>query len=489
MMNRSKHFTIRILLSLAVVGAIALPARGDVVLPQIIGDNMVLQQGKPVPIWGWAAPGEKVTVQFDGAHKMATASAAGFWVVRLPPMKASTVPAEMIVVGRNQLVLRNVLVGEVWLCAGQSNMEKPIGEQPGQKPVINFRQELQSGDRYPTLRLFKVQKAMSSEPARDVKGNWNVCNSNTLERTKFSAVGYFFARDLQDEIHVPIGMIEASWGGTRIEPWTPAEGFYAVSGLQAMAGTVPDPGKLSNRAPSVLYNGMIAPVRPYAIRGALWYQGESNCIDRPDGPTYTDKMEALIVGWRDVWGQGAFPFYYVQLAPYHYYAEREKPRVPTPTALPEMWEAQTRALRVRNTGMAVITDLVSDLKDIHPTRKAEVGQRLARVALAQDYGHKEISWSGPMFKSMKVRGNKAIISFDHVDGGLVSANGRPLDWFTVSGDDGKYFAADAVIDGDKVVVTCPDVSHPRAVRFAWDEAAQPNLFNKAGLPAGPFRTD
>jgi sialate O-acetylesterase len=234
---------------------------------------------------------------------------------------------------------------------------------------------------------------------------------------------------------------------------------------------------------------MIAPLVPFALRGALWYQGESNVIDQPDGPIYTDKMEALIHGWRKVWGQGDFPFYYVQLAPYCYHTRRPTSRAPSPETLAEMWEYQTKALRVPHTGMAVITDLVDDLGDIHPVRKQEVGQRLARLALAGAYTRKDVVATGPMFRAARFRDGQAIVSFDGVDGGLVSQDGQSLTWFTIAGTNGVFHPAAAEISGDTVIVSNRDVPRPVAVRFAWHETAQPNLFNRAGLPAAPFRSD
>lgn len=473
------------------IGAVLLAgaATAEVTLPHILGDNMVLQQGQPVPVWGRAEPGEKVTVEFAGQRKTATANTAGQWGLWLPALKASAVPAEMVVTGGNRVSFTNILVGEVWLCSGQSNMEKPIGEQRGQKPVRNWQDELKSGDQYPMIRLFKAAKVLASTPARDVNGAWSVCSSEALEATKFSAVGYFFGREIQKNLQLPIGLVESSWGGTRIEPWTPPAGFKAVRALADLAAPALPPTRLANTNPTAIYNGMVAPLVPFALRGALWYQGESNCSDPTNGPSYTDKMEALIKGWRKVWGQGNFPFYYVQLAPYHYYYERAQPRVPGPDTLPRMWEAQTLALRIPNTGMAVINDLAEDLLDIHPTQKLEVGQRLALLALKQTYGRKAVVDSGPTFKRVRFRQGKAVLSFDHVAGGLLSKDGKPLSWFTIAGADGQFVPAEAVIDGDKVVVSSPQVANPKAVRFAWHEAAQPNLFNRAGWPAGAFRTD
>ncbi len=477
-----------LLVSAATLLSLASSGLAEVSLPHVFGDNMVLQRGQPVPVWGWAAPGEKISVEFAGQRRSVTTDPAGKWAVRLRPLKASAQPAEMKISGANQIALTNVLVGEVWLCSGQSNMEKPIGTRSGQKPTRDHLQELAAAD-CPQIRLFLVKPAMSGTPVKDITSDWQVCSSNSLEETKFSAVGYFFAREIQKELNVPIGLIESSWGGTRIEPWTPAVGFKSVPSLEELAfSTASGTNKPANTHPMVIYNAMIAPLVAFAIRGALWYQGESNCMgDHPDGNSYTAKMAALIQGWREVWGQKRLPFYYVQIAPFHYFHSRT-PRVPTADALPEFWEAQTRALRIPDTGMAVITDLVENLNDIHPTQKKEVGQRLANLALAKTYEQKSRVCYGPMFKSAKFSKGRAVVTFDHAEGGLVNRDGRPLTWFTIAGADGKFVKAEAKIEGDKVVVRAASVAEPKAVRFAWDEGAQPNLFNAAGLPAGPFRT-
>jgi sialate O-acetylesterase len=450
---------------------------------------MVLQRDQPVPIWGQAEPGEEVTVQFAGQEKHAAADKQGHWQVRLKSLKASALPADLTIRGSNTLTLTNILVGEVWFCSGQSNMEKPLGEKKGQKPVKNYQEELKSGDLYPNIRLFNVAQHQSLTPTNDVKaGAWAVCSSNALDTIQFSALGYFFGREIHTNLNVPVGLIASAWGGTRIEPWTPAEAFLPNPRLKQFAQPL-GTNKLVLTTPSALYNGMVAPAIPFAIRGVLWYQGEANCMEPHDGAIYTEKMEAMVSGWRKAWNQGKFPFFYVQIAPFHYFEWKPKARAPYPEALPEIWEAQTAALRIPNSGMAVITDLVPNVKDIHPTRKAEVGHRLALIALAKTYGRHDLIYSGPMFKSARFSGNKAVIKFTDADGGLVSGDAKPLTWFSIAGSDGKFAPADATIQGETVVVTSPEVSQPTAVRFGWNEAAQPNLFNKAGLPASPFRTD
>jgi sialate O-acetylesterase len=431
-----------------------------------------------------------VTVKFAGQVKHVRAGDDGRWEVRLSSLKASSQPANLIIEAGETRTLTNILVGEVWLCSGQSNMEKPIGKQPGQRPCFNSEQELAAAD-FPEIRLFKAHTALAAVPEKDVTkpSGWQMCNSNSLEAIKFSAVGYFFGREIHNQLKAPVGLVESAWGGTRIEPWTPPLGFKMVRSLAGLAAPLSATNKLANTTPMAIYNAMIAPLTHFAIRGALWYQGESNCMGKqPDGAIYTDKMEALIRSWRQLWGEGDFPFFYVQIAPFKYFSGNKQYAV-SPDALPELWEAQTHALRIPNTGMIVTTDLADDVKDIHPRNKLDVGKRLAFVALNRTYRRKDIICSGPMYKKMKIQGNKAVLSFDDVDGGLVSKDGQPPTWFTVAGADGKFVPAEAVITNGTVVVSSPDVAKPVAVRFAWSEVAQPNLFNQAGLPAVPFRTD
>lgn len=459
-------------------------------LPAIIGHNMVLQQGQRVPIWGWAAAGSDVTVKFAGQSASVKADKDGKWMVRLKPLKASAQPADMVIDSGDVITLTNILVGEVWLASGQSNMEKPIGPQKGQKPCFNAEEELAAAN-YPNIRLFKVEKGtMSDKPLKEVPKffAWQECSSNTLSEMSYSAAAYFFARVIHTNLNVPVGIVESSWGGTRIEPWTPAEGFETVPTVAEFGRAQSGTNGITATKPMKIYNAMILPLEPFAIKGALWYQGESNCTGETNRLIYADKMEALINGWRKVWGEGEFPFYYVQLAPFSYSKKIPTPQIP-PDALPLTWEAQFKALRVHNTGMVPATDLTDDLGDIHPRNKLDVGRRLAFLALNKTYKCKDVVCSGPVFKRMKIHDGRAYLSFEGVNGGLVSKDGKPLDWFTVAGADGQFVPANAIVEGDSVVVSSPTVAVPKAVRFAWDESAQPNLFNKAGLPAYPFRTD
>lgn len=458
----------------------------------VFGDNMVLQQRQAVPVWGWSRPGTEVTVRFAGQSKTVRTDADGRWLVKLGSLKASARPQSMVVESGDTKTFTNILVGEVWLASGQSNMEKPIGVQRGQKPVFNAEQELASAN-YPQIRIFKVEKALSPTPRPDLEKfyGWQECSSNTLNAASFSAAAYFFGREIHTNLNVPVGLIESAWGGTRIEPWTPPAGFAAVPSLAALAQPpAPASGKITNTRPMVIYNAMIAPLAGFALRGALWYQGESNCMGTNDSDylTYEAKMEALVGGWRRSWGAGDFPFYFVQIAPFRYYTGKIV-RVKSPETLPEFWSIQSRAARhLKNSGLVVTTDLVDNLDDIHPRNKQGVGHRLALLALDETYD-RDVESSGPVFRKATFAGGKAILKFAHVAGGLVSQDGRPLTWFTLAGADGKYVPAVATVVGDTVEVSAAGIEHPMAVRFAWDETAQPNFFNAAGLPAAPFRTD
>ena len=499
------------------------PATGGaaVRLPAVIGSNMVLQQGMELNIWGWASPGEAVRVVLNGNEASTEADRLGEWKVRLPAQEAGG-PYTMRVSGENSIELQNILIGEVWVCSGQSNMEKKIGPMPGQRPVINWVQEIAGAD-YPEMRLFHIPRATSGVPVSDVNAAWMECSPENIR--DFSAVAYFFGRDIHRETGYPVGLIMTSWGGTRAEPWTPPSGFAQAAGTAGIArrveivnreyrekmaayldakagwedwvkasdasgGPLP-PAPLEpvhplndRQEPTGLYNAMVAPVVSYGIRGAIWYQGESN---RGDRLGYADKMEALIKGWRTEWKQGDFPFYFVQLAPYNYSnTDVVGHTYPEAYYLPEIWAAQLKTLRIPNTGIAVTTD-ITELYDIHPTNKLAVGKRLALWALAGNYG-KSLVVSGPLYKDFEVEGSRVRVSFDHTGRGLASQDGEPLNWFEIAGPDGVFRKADAVIAGGLVVVSSPEVESPSAVRFGWHEMAVPNLVNREGLPASPFST-
>jgi len=460
-------------------------------LPQIIDNNMVLQRGQKVPVWGWATPGTKVTVEFAGQTKSTITDPTGRWELRLGKLKASAEPATMVIKAGETITLTNILVGEVWLASGQSNMEKPIGTQPGQLPCFNSEKELADGD-YPNIRLFKVEQGTQSpDPVTEFKKfhTWRACNSNSLDGIKFSAAAYFFGRDIHTNLNIPVGLILSSWGGTRIEPWTPPVGFKMIPWLAEFASSTPDKN-IQAVHPSQIFNQMINPLKGYGIRGAIWYQGESNLTGKND-ETYADKMNALINGWRQVWGEGNFAFYFVQIAPYLYYERNKSHGFPSPEALPEFWRIQASVPEhVKNSGMVPSTDLVDDLGDIHPRNKLDIGKRLAAMALNKTYGKSSVVCAGPKFRTAKASGATMVVKFDSVQDGLISRDGKALDWFTIAGADGKFVSAKAEIQGsDKVVVSSPEVPNPVSVRFGWNEQARPNLCNKALWPAMPFRSD
>lgn len=454
------------------VGHGPLPGRGAaggiaLKLPNVLSDNMVLQRDVPLPIWGWAPPGQKVSVALGGANTEAIADEQGEWLVTLPPLKAGG-PHEMTVSSPRSptLTVKNILVGEVWFSSGQSNMDVPVvAAQGGQEEVATAD--------WPEIRLFQSPHAARATPAVEVSAEWRACTPTSVPN--FSAVAYYFGRQLHKELKVPVGLINASWGSTTVQQWTPPEGYRLVP--QFANGTLKrEKCPIGKGGCGGMYNGMVAPLVPFAIRGGLWYQGEDN-VHR-EAATYDKLLEALILGWRDVWGQGEFPVYFVQLAPY----------AGTRPPLPIFWEAQTRAMKIPATGMAVISDLVTDLNDIHPANKADVGKRLAAWALAKDYGRKDVVYSGPIFKSVAIEGGQAMVSFDHVGGGLASRDGKELTDFQVAGEDKKFVPATAKIVGDRVAASAEGVK-PVAVRFAYDGTARPNLMNKEGLPANSFRTD
>ena len=434
-------------------------ASAEVRLPHLLSDNMVLQREMPIPVWGWANPNEKVTVRLGKSSASATAGANGQWSVKLAKLPAGG-PYEMIVAGANTLTLTNVMIGEVWVCSGQSNMEKPIGIHPGQQPCPNYEKEIAAAD-YPQIRLMEVPPASSRTPVDEVAdAAWLVCTPRNIVVKRggghgYSACAYFFGRELHKELKVPIGLIAASVSGCPCEPFTPPNGDR--------------------------WFGMINPLTPYGIRGAIWYQGESNL---GDGMKYDDKMKTLITGWRKAWGQGDLPFLFVQVALSKYTDDVE--------VAPRFWEAQTATLSVTNTGMAVTHD-ISSYPDCHATNKQEVGRRLALWALARTYGKSDLVYSGPIYKSISIATGsgpaKTRIQFDHTGSGLASRDGRPLDYFTIAGEDKEFVEARAEIDGDAVLVWSDAVTKPVAVRFGWRQDVSPNLMNKEGLPAPCFRTD
>lgn len=418
--------------------------------------GMVLQQGTKVPVWGTAAPGEKVIVKFQGQEVAAATGKDGRWMVHLKDLQPGG-PFEMTILGDITITLKDVLVGEVWVCGGQSNMEWALSS------TYQAKENIKKAN-YPMIRLFKAPKTPQPKPIDDfiAPAKWVECSPETVP--SFSAVGYYFGRDLQQARIVPVGLIQSAWGGTAAERWTRSEIFNEVEGLKGLKG-------------SDLYNGMIAPLLPFAIKGVIWYQGESNA---GQAWKYRTLFPALIKNWRDDWKQGDFPFLFVQLAPW------DVPKEPT---WPELREAQLyTAQTVKNTAQVVITDY-GHPTDIHPPQKEPVGARLALAARALAYGEK-ITWSGPEYQAKKIEGDKIILSFKHVDKGLmIGGKDKELKGFTLAGADGEFHPAQAAIKGETVVVWSDKVSMPTEARFGWANFPVVNLFNAAGLPATPFRTD
>lgn len=493
----------------------------EIRLPAVFGSHMVIQRDIPLKIWGRAEPGEVIRLHMAGQTVDAKADMSGRWSAFFKAMEAGGEPLTLDIKGSlsPEIRLEDILVGEVWVCSGQSNMEWTLARTHSPSA------EIQRADQ-PGIRLFHVPRRTAVVPEEDVEAEWTLCTPHTARA--FSAIAYYFGREIHTVTGLPVGLISTSWGGTRIEPWTPPEGFEAVPEAADILDTVEDARKAylinvgqvlpdfqqwveraaraveENVEPpmppelpvhpldnpqhaTALYNGMVHALVPFGIRGAIWYQGEAN---RNDGLLYAKKMEALIKGWRKVWGQGDFPFFWVQLAPYNYAYNREMSGgdVPDFKRLPLIWEAQQEALAIPNTGMAVITD-IGNLYDIHPRNKVEVGRRLALWARAKIHGEKDLVHCGPLYRSMAVEGNGIRIHFDHTAGGLISLDDEVLTWFEIAGADRIFYKATAEIDGHTVVVSSPRVTDPAAVRFGWHQLAEPNLANSAGLPASPFRTD
>lgn len=447
--------------------------RADTKIPSILGSHMVLQRNAPITLWGWDNSGQKVTVSLGNDTASVTTDEQGQWRVELKPLKAGG-PHKIEIQGSSSITLEDILIGEVWLCSGQSNMEWTV------RASLNPKEEASNGN-HPQIRHIKFPHRPSAKPEDDIPSDgWKIATPETVPN--FTAVGYFFGRKLQAELDVPVGLIGSNWGGTRIEPWTPPVGFKSVPALKDISDNLTNfpavnNGRVNHQTPLALYNGMIHNFRHLNFRGAIWYQGESN---RGDGMLYHEKMKALIQGWRSVFNNDDMPFYFVQLAPFRYGGSE--------MALPEIWEAQTATLSLPYTGMAVTTD-ISNLNDIHPKNKQDVGKRLALWALAKTYGQEDLVYSGPLYKSHKVNGATIEISFDHANGGLTSSDDKPLTHFQVAGEDGEFKPAVATIKGDKLIVASDGIANPVHVRFGWHQLAEPNLVNGSGLPASPFRTD
>lgn len=465
-------------------------SRADVTLPNpLIGDHMVLQAGVPAPVWGEAAPGEKVTVTLGEHSASAVADEHGHWLVKLGPMKADAIePAspnagrEMVISGRNTITVKDVLVGEVWLGSGQSNMVMPMN-------IVANRDKEIADARHPMIRLFRVTAMPASEPMTSVNGRWMVCSPQSV--TTFSAAAYFFGRDLQGELRTPVGLIQSAFNGSIIEAWrrreapstqpsSPAMPAPAAASLPSAATT---PASQPQRGKSH-YDSMIAPLQPYAIRGILWYQGEGNAgLNRP--AIYTRNLRELILEWRRAWDAPELPFLVVQLAG----DGTESPETKSPGTF-DGWgavrEGQLKSLELPRTGLVVTVDIGQG--GTHPLNKQDVGRRLALAAREVAYGQ-PIVGMGPIFQSAKVEGDHIRVAFHHVGGGLRAGDDKPLTGFAIAGADRRFEWAEARIEGETVIVSSPKVGKPVAVRYAVTRNAACNLYNREGLPASPFRTD
>jgi len=460
------------------------PCFADVRLPKILGSNMVLQRETAVSVWGWAEPGEEVRLAGDWQDKVLTTAADrnGRWQMSLETGKAGG-PHTITISGKNRIVLEQVLFGEVWLASGQSNMEMPLAPVSGAYTGIqNHQQEIARAD-HPQIRLFQVGNFSSKEPLDDVESGismygippaacrWQPCSPETVRA--FAATAYFFARELHTQLKVPVGIIDASWGGTSAEQWTPASGLKLLGYTAELEQALGLPQQPAQKIPARLYNGMIHPLRRFRIKGAIWYQGEAN-TGRAD--KYHKLFSTMISEWRRAFGH-EFPFYYVQLAPFNYRGVNAA----------FLREAQLETLSLPGTGMAVTMD-IGNLRDIHPKNKQEVGRRLALWALAKDYG-RDVVYSGPIYRECVVEGGKVRLRFDHVGGGLATRDGKAPSHFEIAGADEVFHPASAAIEGEELVVWSEKVAEPRAVRYAFSSGAMPNLVNKQGLPASSFRTD
>lgn len=496
-MNRQ---TLRVCVFVAVSLSLAVATQADVKLANLFTAHAVLQQGAPVPVWGTAEAGEQVTVTIAGQTATATADASGKWVAQVPALKAGG-PHELVVKGKNEVKVPDVMVGEVWIASGQSNMEWAVRNGSA------TQQEIGSAN-FPGLRTFTVAKTVTGKPAKDVSGAWAVCTPQSVP--SFSAVAYFFAKDLHKKLNVPVGIIHTSWGGTPAEAWTNVAALEADpdlkpivdrsrSAIEAFPKQLEDWRQAAEKAeaegtalppmprdprgdswrPGGLYNGMLAPVVPYSAKGVIWYQGESNA---GRAFQYRKLLPAMIKTWRDAWKADAMPFYIVQLANF-------TPPVAEPgeSDWAELREAQAMTARMPNNGLAVTID-IGEANDIHPRNKEDVGRRLARVALNKTYGQTDSVFAGPEFETMAVDGDKVRVKF-RAPAELVTKDGGPVKGFAVAGEDRKWFWADGSIDGDTVVVRSDKVAKPVAVRYGWAHNPPTNLYNKAGLPAAPFRTD
>ncbi len=502
---------------------LALTAQADVTLPAIIDSKMVVQSGTHAPIWGWADAGEAVTVSFAGQTQKTTATANGKWMIKLDPLVVSAKPQVMTIKGKNEIKLDDVLVGQVWLASGQSNMEFSLGAIPAEEKKIAAKQK-----RNKLLRMFCAgPKVSSALPLSDVAGYWSDCSYFIEQMTdgkiqtydSHSAVAFFFGLKLQQELKVPIAVIDSSWGGTKIESWIADEG-YEAEGLalrklsakdEATAVTERDALEKSirewraeaakslkkgdfvspnlktprARGANAIYNGMIAPIVPFSIKGVVWYQGESNNQSKD----YFPKLKALTRGWSQVFGISDMPFYLVQVAPYNY-AHSKTEGISPQSIYDSVVSAQYQAAReIEGCDVINISDTVfGDVKNVHPPHKKTVGDRLAALALNHDYDKSVIS-SGPRFVAAKAKGSTVTVTFDRIDKGLETADRKTPNWFEVAGADKVFVKSSAKIKGDTVIVSNTEVAAPKFIRMGWNNIAEQNLRDKNGWPVFSFNAE
>lgn len=469
-------------------------ARADVRVPAIFASNMVLQRGIPVPVWGTANAGEKITVSFAGQTVTTQAGADGKWLLRFNPLKASAEPRTLTITGTNQIELQNVLVGEVWICSGQSNMELVPA-----KGLFDPGPEIAAAN-WPKIRMLLVEKVVAEQPLSDLKGTWAECTPDVMQ--KFSAAAYFFGREIHQKVGVPVGLVGIYYGGSNGQAWVRRGALEADPDLagyvtewdarlqaakaeRTTTGLRPSTNEpvTSRYRPANFYNGMVAPLLRFAIRGVIWYQGEANTANVKDAALYAKLFRTLITDWRAEWGEGDFPFLFVQLP-------GSEPRYPQPTdsAWARVRESQQQALVLKNTLMEVTID-IGEGANVHAHNKRDVGLRLAWLALNKVYGQRGVACEGPKFRSVKLQGGKAVLSFTNPGGGLISRNAEGLKGFAIAGADQNFVWAEAKIVGDVVIVSSPQVKVPVAVRYAWADNPEVSLFNQDGFPAAPFRTD
>ena len=462
-----KIFALRSLLMILIT-PVFLYVRADVRLPAVLGSHMVLQQNSDEKIWGWCDPSEKIKINssWDTISYNTIGTSDGKWILSIKTPSAGG-PYTLTINGSNKIVLEDILVGEVWDCSGQSNMEMSYNSG-----VQEYTADAENANNK-SIRLFHIPRLSAEYPQDDTKAQWVVCNPEDMKY--FSLAGYFFGQKLQEVLSVPVGLIEASWGGTPAEAWTPRHAIDSNAVLKEAADKLaPIPwGPIRGGA---TYNAMIYPVTNFNIAGVIWYQGEANV---EAASTYHLLFSTMISEWRKAW-QNDFPFYFVQIAPFEGYGNNISGSL--------LQEAQTKTLDVPKTGMVVINDLVPDVNDIHPKNKKDVGIRLANYALAEVYGKKTAAYKSPMYKSMKIEKGRIRIYFDNADNGLVSRNGPPTEFY-IAGEDKIFMAATAKVDGNSVVVWNKNIQNPVAVRFGFTNASMPNLFSKEGLPTNPFRSD